>query len=68
MMDWADNIMSEPSKVQQLDTSEKNLLKVGHKSRMMLDAWLVDGASQMKAAEMVVNLKKRKLVALETEW
>lgn len=67
IIDWADNIMTEPSKVQQLDTSERSLLKMGHKSRMMLDAWLVDGASQMKAAEMVMNLKKRKLMALENE-
>lgn len=59
--------MTEPSKVQQLDTTEKNLLKIGHKSRMMLDSWLIEGASELKAAEMVMNLKKRKLMALENE-
>lgn len=64
-MDWADNVMTEASKIQQLDNSEKSLLKSGLKARMELDEWLIQGSGKMKPAEIIVNLLRRKHFSLE---
>lgn len=61
-MDWADNVMTEPQKVLMLESTERGLLHLGSRARRELDAWLVDGAAQMQPAELVLNLRKRKLM------
>ncbi|XP_063227617.1 DNA replication complex GINS protein PSF3 [Bacillus rossius redtenbacheri] len=65
VMDLAQNSSSEPLTVQRLDILEKQLYREGRQARAQLSSWLNSGASQITAAEMVVNHKKRKLAALD---
>lgn len=62
-MDLADNIISDPTVIQQLDALEKNLYKNGHDAKMKLTSWLVISEIPLEAASMVTNHKKRKRVA-----
>lgn len=60
LIDWAQNLCTDTSRIQRFDTLEKELYQEGFKARTQLSAWLSDGSSKMCASEMVVNYKKRK--------
>ncbi|GLH11187.1 hypothetical protein R5R35_010983 [Gryllus longicercus] len=65
LIDWAQNLCTDISKVQRLDTLEKELYLEGFKARKELIAWLSEGSSKMCASEMVVNHKKRKRAVVD---
>lgn len=64
-MDLADNIVSDPTVLDKLDSLEKRLFSNGHKARSKLNLWLLLTQTQLEAANMVLNHKKRKRVHLE---
>jgi len=62
ILDWSDNLMLEQGKMQMLESAERRLLRQAHRARSLLATWLVDGVTTMQPAEMVLNLRKRKLM------
>ncbi len=66
LIDWAQNLCTDISRVQRLDTLEKELYQEGFKARKkQLIAWLSEGSSKLCASEMVVNHKKRKRAVVD---
>lgn len=68
LMDWAQNMAADQQVTERLDHLEKQVLANGRVAQMKQNSWLANGVSRIVAAEMVVNLKKRKLSALDLKW
>ncbi|XP_022903698.2 DNA replication complex GINS protein PSF3 [Onthophagus taurus] len=65
IMDLAENVASNPSVQDTLDTLERKLFRDGHKARSKLNNWLVESGVPLEASNMVINHKKRKRVDIE---
>lgn len=53
--------MKDPLQIQELDLSEQRMLKEGQKAYELLNEWFVELQIKLKPADLVINLKKRKL-------
>ncbi|KAK6624561.1 hypothetical protein RUM44_011420 [Polyplax serrata] len=62
ILGWAINGMKDPFQIQELDTTEQRMLKVGQKANECLNEWFIKLEIKLKPADAVVNLKKRKLL------
>lgn len=63
-MDLAENVDFDPAIQDKLDKLERRLFSEGHNARVKLNKWLVETGVALEAANMVLNHKKRKRVAI----
>ncbi|XP_075215508.1 DNA replication complex GINS protein Psf3 [Lycorma delicatula] len=65
LLDWVQNIGADEIITEKLDFLERQILIDGRAVQIKLNNWLSHGVGLVQPADMVVNHKKRKLVALE---
>ncbi|XP_043602574.1 DNA replication complex GINS protein PSF3 isoform X1 [Bombus pyrosoma] len=60
VMDWSQNLTSDPTLAIQLPRLERDLFLIGRQAKVRLTEWLKMGTNGMVISEIATNLKKRK--------
>lgn len=66
-MDISQNSGADPSLINKFEVLERGIYHAAHKSYQQLETWLNQTEAPMQAAEMVINHKKRKRIALDDD-
>lgn len=64
-MDLTCNMGDDPSVINKLDSLEKRIFIPSNKAQIKFNNWMLSTGVQIEAANMVVNHRKRKRIALE---
>lgn len=59
-MDLTGNVAAEANATDKLDNMERRLFAIGQDTNAKLDVWFSETNMRLEAADMIVNLRKRK--------